>query len=321
MATTKYMPLRLTAKGKTLLAKVQSGKGNIQITKFAAGDGVYEPEEDYSLQEELKSKKQEFALSSISVETDDSVLLEVVITNKPNDGEGLGTGYKVREMAFYAEDPDEGEICYCISVGTDDLVMDYLPAYDGNMPATITNYFYVKVANADQVTITVSQEDKVYSQEGAGGLRIYEGKLQYLNESGKWIDLDADISKAKVNIIENAEGEINSGDPLEKIIGIIIKRLKKAEQEYSRILFGPEETEIEDNDVLYILDDDAEEQPFEAASYNNAIFSATPPSGGQYWAQIEEDGKTVNILNGKLVVSDEEPTPPTDATFFGKSTN
>ena len=54
------MPLRLTAKGKTLLAKVQSGKGNIQITKFATGDGVYEPEEDYSLQEELKSKKQEF---------------------------------------------------------------------------------------------------------------------------------------------------------------------------------------------------------------------------------------------------------------------
>lgn len=86
-----------------------------------------------------------------------------------------------------------------------------------------------------------------------------------------------------------------------------------------RILFGPEDTEIEDNDVLYILDDNAEEKPFEAAAYNNVIFSATPPSGGQYWAQIEEDGKTVNILNGKLVVSDEEPTPPTDATFFGKS--
>ena len=67
------------------------------------------------------------------------------------------------------------------------------------------------------------------------------------------------------------------------------------------------------------VDDNAEEQPFEAASYNNVVFSATPPSGGQYWAQTEEDGKTVNILNGKLVVSDEEPTPPTDATFFGKS--
>ena len=88
-----------------------------------------------------------------------------------------------------------------------------------------------------------------------------------------------------------------------------------------RILFGPEGMEIEDNDVLYILDDNAEEQPFEAASYNNVIFSATPPSRGQYWAQTKEDGKTVNILSGKLVVSDEEPTPPTDATFFGKSTN
>ncbi len=204
----KYLPMKLTRQGKQLLAKVQSGVGNIRITRFATGSGTYQDGEDYSLREDLKEPKQEFLISSKTIETDDSVVLEVEITNCPEEGEGLDTGYKIREMAFFAENPEGGEICYCIMVGTDDLMMDYLPAYDGTIPSTITSYFHIKVANAGKVEIVIKTGNIVNSQEGAGGLRIYQRKLQYLNSKGEWQDLNVDGSSIIIEEIPEIEEEI-----------------------------------------------------------------------------------------------------------------
>ena len=50
----KYLPMKLTRQGKQLLAKVQAGMGNIKITHFETGSGIYQDGEDYSLRESLK---------------------------------------------------------------------------------------------------------------------------------------------------------------------------------------------------------------------------------------------------------------------------
>ncbi len=202
---TKYNPMKLTKAGKMLLAKAQAGECGIHITKFATGSGTYLADEDYASRDGLKEKKQEFSITSMEVENEDSILLEVTISNKIEGGEELHTGYKIREMAFYADDPDKGEICYCIMVGTDDLKMDYLPAYDGAIPSIITNFFHIRVSNTDNISINVFDGAKAGSQEGIGGFRIYKGKMQYLNESGEWIDNDSDIANTKVSSIQEPE--------------------------------------------------------------------------------------------------------------------
>ena len=319
----KYLPIKLTTQGKLLLAKVQSGVGNIKIIRFETGSGIYVPDEDYSQRETLKEPKQKFPITSKTIETDDSIVLEVEVTNHPEDKEALETGYKIREMAFFAENPDGGEICYCIMVGTDDLMMDYLPAYDGTIPSTITNYFHIKVANANDVEIVVKSGETVNSQEGANGLRVYQKKLQYLN-NGEWQDMDTDASSMTVETIpevQEAFPEIKAGSSLGKLFGIVKKWQQDCLNRFGRTLFGSADTPIEPNDVLFIIEEEKpQESSFEGASFSNMTFSEKPPKSGENWAAISAEGEVragreTGIIEGKLVVSEEESS---EATFFAK---
>ena len=84
-----------------------------------------------------------------------------------------------------------------------------------------------------------------------------------------------------------------------------------------RTLFGPEETPMEPNDVLFIIEDE-QESNFEGAAFDNLTFSTAAPTSGENWAAIGSEGevregKETGIINGKLVVSEEEPS---DAAFF-----
>ncbi len=330
--TAKYSPMRLTLQGRHLIAKVQNGQGNIKITKFATGSGVYTEDEDYSLRTDLKKKEQEFAIVSKTIKNDDSIVLEVVITNKPEGSEGLLEGYKIREMAFYAMDPDEGEILYCIMAGFNDLKMDYLPAYNGILPSVITNYFYIKVANAETVEITVDLVDRVYSKEGASGLRIYNNKMQYLNDEGNWININVDASDM---VVEEFEQDIESfpslstGMKLKQLFGNIkswLLSLKKRTEYIGRVFAGPEEDikNLEKNGILFVVEDWVEPDPpkvFHGAAYDNMIFAEHAPTTGENWAEMfsgkggRAGEENRNIITGKLVVSEEEPS---DATFFTK---
>lgn len=318
----KYLPMKLTTQGKRLLANVQSGVGNIKIIRFETGSGTYEPGEDYSLREALKEPRQKFSISSKTVETDDSIVLEVEVTNCPEDGEGLETGYKIREMAFFAENPEGGEICYCIMVGTDDLMMDYLPAYDGTIPSTITNYFHIKVANAGEVEIVIKSGEVVNSQEGANGLRVYQGKLQYLNSRGEWQDIDTDASAMTVENIPEVQEEfpeVKAGSSIGKLFGIIKKWQKDCLNRFGRVLIGPADTELFNNDTLFIVEEQ-ENTEFERAGTENIIFSESVPDAGENWAEIGvtgggRAGTMNNFITGKLVASEKEDP---DATFFAK---
>ena len=220
--------------------------------------------------------------------------------------------------------PEEGEdpssLIHLVEYKMDGMIAEY--GYDDE---TKDAYVTMQLTNTEIESGFVMTEIGVYARDPDLGEILY-AYLDLSDDPNHIMPAETGRIKTvqmKLHVIVGEVTQITATvNPISQVTrGEFERRLKEIEEKYGRILFGPEETEIEDNDVLYILDDNAEEQPFEAASYNNVVFSATPPSGGQYWAQTEEDGKTVNILNGKLVVSDEEPTPPTDATFFGKSTN
>ena len=141
-----------TEKGVALIAKVLAGRCNINFTKIATGNGSYSDGEDVSKRTALKAQKQTFPISSSGVLNQNTVHIKYIVSNVNTDGTSLDTGYYVKEVGIFANDPDEGEILYSIAVAQTDK-WDYLPAYNGMIPSTITMDWYVEVANASQVTI------------------------------------------------------------------------------------------------------------------------------------------------------------------------
>lgn len=151
----------LTAAGLLLNAKVQTGLcGAIELTKAQAGDGSYTAEDDLESLTALKSPKQTFPIDAVSVRDTNNVFVTFQITNHRESGD-LETGYYVKEIGIFADDPDEGEILYAVAVGTADQ-WDYMPAYDALLPTVITIDFLTTAANAESVTIEVPNRQYVY---------------------------------------------------------------------------------------------------------------------------------------------------------------
>lgn len=95
-----------------------------------------------------------------------------------------------------------------------------------------------------------------------------------------------------------------------------------------RVMIGPESTELENDTILLIV-----EQDFDAVEYTNLTFAGAEPSGGENWADTgagqlmrqagagtgtmtEEDGQ--KILQGKLHVGAQ---PKDGSTFFAQIKN
>ena len=133
----------ITNKGLDLI-----GKGtltSIVFTKIATGNGDYEEDEDLSSRTALKTQKQEFLISSYKPINTTRVKLRTVISN-----EGLDEGYYINEIGIYANDPDEGEILYAITVA--DGNGDYISEFVENV-YTITLDQYINVSNSCIVSI------------------------------------------------------------------------------------------------------------------------------------------------------------------------
>ena len=154
----------LTQKGIALLAKAQGGLTTIVLTKAAAGDGSYSEGEDISQQTELKSKKQEFSLETVTVWNTTNVLVKWVITNYIDSLHILNQGYYVKEIGIYATDPDEGEILYAIATAITNQ-WDYMPSYNNLAPSRITIDMLCEVNNADDVTVEMPNHMYLYDED------------------------------------------------------------------------------------------------------------------------------------------------------------
>lgn len=171
----------LTAKGIALLAKAQAGRCTIKLTKAATGDGSYSDGEALTNRTSLKSKKQEFALITVTTQNQSNVYVKFIITNKQDTG-NLKNGYYVKEVGIFANDPDEGEILYAIAVAITDQ-WDYMPAYNNLLPSTITVNFLTEVSNASEVTIEAPNQYFLYDQVTGGKYTLgVENGLLYFEE-------------------------------------------------------------------------------------------------------------------------------------------
>jgi peptidoglycan/xylan/chitin deacetylase (PgdA/CDA1 family) len=137
----------ITTKGRALIAKVQAGTATMQFTKIKTGNGVYTGLENLVNATALLNMKQEFNISSITIEDTTTVKLKTLLSN-----EGLAEGYYITEIGLFAQDPIEGMILYSITTAINGKG-DYFPAYDSNNIATIILENYATVAAASSTTI------------------------------------------------------------------------------------------------------------------------------------------------------------------------
>lgn len=141
----KWTAPKLTTKGKLLQAKAEAG-ALIALTKIKLGDGSPDTSALESLTD-LVNVKQTAGVSAYEVSEDNLwAKISATISNKD-----LAAGYYVREMGVYADDPDDGEILYAVTV---DEEPDYFPAKTN---AVVTQEFslYIVAENAENVTAEI----------------------------------------------------------------------------------------------------------------------------------------------------------------------
>ena len=139
----------LTDRARKLLAEAQAGNTGIRFTKCVTGDGDH-VNDDLTKCTSLKSKKQEFGISTYEIIDESTILLKIIINNID-----LDTGYHFKEFAVYAKasaQEDSEEFLYTIATAKSNRY-DYVPPYDSLSPQTINVEFYTTIANADSVTI------------------------------------------------------------------------------------------------------------------------------------------------------------------------
>lgn len=124
----------------------------VEFTKLVVGDGVYTEAESTpdALRKaiSLKSPKQQFGVSSVSMVDNEKIVASTVITNYE-----LEDGYTIRELGLYARIKGNPESEGLIAVSLAEIE-DTLPAYDGKAVSRIISRFQFTVSDSDTVQLS-----------------------------------------------------------------------------------------------------------------------------------------------------------------------
>ncbi len=113
------------------------------------------------------------------------------------------------------------------------------------------------------------------------------------------------VSNSENVTIRADTGAYASAEDLKKLA----ERFETHIRDNPRVMFGSADTDITENTVLFITDEEQVVGDFAGASYTNIMIASEAPGSGENWAQTD------NIVSGKLAVSEKEPA---DAAFFAK---
>lgn len=200
----------ITAKGLALDAKIIAGKTNAVFTAIRLGNGTYNGTEDLNAATAMKSVKQTFGISSISIAESNTVRLRSVINNV-----GIKEGYYISEVGIYAQDPDAGEILYSIALGIKNK-MDYQPSESELEGATSTFDIYTVISNTEKATIRI----------GTGAMASAKDVEALQKEK---VDINGgEISETIINTVENIDTKFpvpNAGEKTKVFLGKVKKCL------------------------------------------------------------------------------------------------
>lgn len=295
----------ITDAGLSLLDKVQAGTASIQFTRMATGNGTYTANEKTSsaLQKYtgLKSEKNSYPLSSVSIVPDGGVKLTVLITNQdPASGTTLvDEGYNINEIGLFAKEKggaDSTEVLYSITVARGDTG-DYMPPYETGAPVQIVQEYHAKMGNATSVTIN-----------SAGAVMLAEDAQREFEDLKRMIGEGGAIEE-KTLTFEEAETRENiaSGDRMDTILG----KIRKFFVDLKRVAFTASYNDLVDTPDIPTVPDSLPAsnvtstysstgtEPVNGKAVGEALKSldvATKGGAGKYIQSISEtDGKIAAV--------------------------
>ena len=143
----QFNSIVITKKGQALMAKMLAGTGNVKFTKIATSTTEYTDSQLESLTS-LSNIKQNQSISKITRQNDVAVKIEAAI-----DNQDLKTGYYIKTVGIYANDPNDGEILYGVMTAS---VAGWLPPYNGLGISSCMFNLTVTVGNSSNVSLNVS---------------------------------------------------------------------------------------------------------------------------------------------------------------------
>lgn len=179
---------KITNRGRELDAKVAAGLTRMSFTKVCLSQTDYSGTTLETLTS-LSGIKQTAVISEKKIINNVSVQVSSVFTN-----EQLASGYFIRTIGLYAQDPDRGEILYSVTTA---IEADYMPPYTGLSSSSILVDLVSTVSNAEDVELLVNPaaaatiRDINELQDEIEDLRAYVGYT------------DSDIVGVEVDITNN----------------------------------------------------------------------------------------------------------------------
>lgn len=173
----------LTKKGLNLHAKVEAGTTLLKVTKMAVGSGVLGDDEDTQDVTALKHEELKVDISMAKAQDNGLCVITGILTN-----ENVNVGFYAKEMALFAEDPDEGEILYQYA---SDSKPDWVPAItETKAPINIQLDTNVAISNAELINVEISP----------AGIVSIEVLNHYLNEHNEDNTAHTNLFKTLFNI-------------------------------------------------------------------------------------------------------------------------
>ncbi len=159
----KYKNVALTEEGRDLLLRTQLGECDLELTRVAAGDGIYENEEEASQRLSMQNEKQSFPISSFT-KKEDKLQIRFIASNFGSEGGAdLQEGYHMREIGIFAKEKDgENEILYGIALAEEPV---YMPPYNEASPITATFSIYIYIGGCENVSLRADPTAYVSVQE------------------------------------------------------------------------------------------------------------------------------------------------------------
>ena len=140
--------LIITTQGKDLITKLIASATKATFTRVVTSNKKYTNAQAGNLTT-IQNIQQSKAIDSVYI-TSDTKLIEAYVKF---DNTLVTSGYQVQTVGVYAQETGGTEILYAVSLA--DSNVDYMPAYDGNNPTTITFRLNVRVENNANVEITI----------------------------------------------------------------------------------------------------------------------------------------------------------------------
>lgn len=196
----------ITNAGKKLQAKVLAGKTKYSFTKIALGDGFVNDSTDYKTLTDLKQRKADVTITSVTYSDDNTCSVSGVFKSTDTT-----TALYVREAGLYATDPDDGEILFAAHYYDSPTVFD---SSSGSYSKEFV--FVIGVESADQVSLTVN----------TAGIAT-QGYVQ--NELNNRITIAADASKPAsmgdngiwVEVLSDSEVRLNKYNATSKTYAVV----------------------------------------------------------------------------------------------------